>query len=146
MANSYSINWRTWQWTNKLLFHLLDLTILNSYIILTSYGSQINNWKFCLTLVQDLLEMTAREPQPQSSPSQTNDLSWSSTHQTLASCSIVLVGAVCAQWRRKVWLQNFHAWSAKLACVQTRVFVFSIQKQTSKSTLYYNVGRTFTKI
>jgi hypothetical protein len=32
MANSYSISWRIWKWTKKLLFHLLDLTILTSYI------------------------------------------------------------------------------------------------------------------
>ncbi|PNF14142.1 hypothetical protein B7P43_G17736 [Cryptotermes secundus] len=30
MAKSYSISGRTWKWTNKLFFHLLDLIILNS--------------------------------------------------------------------------------------------------------------------
>jgi hypothetical protein len=29
-ANSYSISCRTWQRTEKLFFHLLDLAILNS--------------------------------------------------------------------------------------------------------------------
>jgi len=33
MANSYSISWRTFKWTKKLFFHLLDLAILNSYIL-----------------------------------------------------------------------------------------------------------------
>jgi hypothetical protein len=32
MTNSYSISRRTWKWTKKLFFHLLDLSILNSYI------------------------------------------------------------------------------------------------------------------
>ncbi|XP_023722709.1 piggyBac transposable element-derived protein 4 [Cryptotermes secundus] len=35
MTNSYSISHRTWKWTNKLFFHLLDLTILNSFIMLS---------------------------------------------------------------------------------------------------------------
>jgi hypothetical protein len=40
-ADSYSISQRVWKWTKKLFFHLLDLTVLNSYIILTSCGSQV---------------------------------------------------------------------------------------------------------
>ena len=38
MANSYSINRRTWKWTKKLFFHLLDLAILNSYILIFFTG------------------------------------------------------------------------------------------------------------
>jgi len=38
MANSYSIRRRMLKWTKKLLFHLLDLAILNSYIPHTSCG------------------------------------------------------------------------------------------------------------
>jgi len=38
MANSYSISRRTFKWTKKLFFHLLDLTILNSYILHSSCG------------------------------------------------------------------------------------------------------------
>jgi len=34
MMNTYSISRRTWKWTKKLFLHLLDLTVLNSYIIL----------------------------------------------------------------------------------------------------------------
>ena len=33
MANSYSISCRTIKWMKKLFFHLLDLAILNSYIL-----------------------------------------------------------------------------------------------------------------
>jgi hypothetical protein len=51
----------------KLLVHLLDLTVLNSYIILTYCGSQTDHQKFCLTSVQNLLEMNMTDPQPQSS-------------------------------------------------------------------------------
>jgi len=38
MANSYSINRRTWKWTKKVFFHLFDLSILNSYILFSSLG------------------------------------------------------------------------------------------------------------
>jgi len=30
MANSYTASCRTWKWTKKLFFHLLDLAIVNS--------------------------------------------------------------------------------------------------------------------
>jgi hypothetical protein len=36
MANSYTASRRTWKWTKKLFFHLLDMTILNSYILLST--------------------------------------------------------------------------------------------------------------
>jgi hypothetical protein len=67
-ADSYSVSQRTWKWTKKLYFHLLDLTILNGYIILISCGRQTDHQKFCLTSVQNLMEKSAREPQPQFSP------------------------------------------------------------------------------
>ena len=38
MANSYSINCRTWKWTKKLFYYLFDLSILNSYILFSSLG------------------------------------------------------------------------------------------------------------
>jgi len=40
MTNSYSGSRWTWKWTKKLFFHLMDLTILNSFIILASCGSK----------------------------------------------------------------------------------------------------------
>jgi len=33
LANSYTASRRTWKWTKKLFFHLLDLAIVNSYIL-----------------------------------------------------------------------------------------------------------------
>jgi hypothetical protein len=117
MANSYSVGWRTWYWTKNLLFHLLDLTVLNSCTVVTSCGSQVDHRTFLLTSDQNLFEVSARKPHPQSSWSQLNESSWNSTYWTLANCGIALVGAMCVQWRRKEWLQNFCAQSAKLACV-----------------------------
>jgi hypothetical protein len=47
---------------------VFDLTILNSYIILPSYCSIVVYQSFCLPLVQNLLEMSAGESHPQSTP------------------------------------------------------------------------------
>jgi len=41
MANSYSMSRRNFKWTTKLFFHLLDLTILNSWILLFHVGFNI---------------------------------------------------------------------------------------------------------
>jgi hypothetical protein len=34
MANSFSISWCNFKWTMELFFHLLDLTVLYSWILL----------------------------------------------------------------------------------------------------------------
>ncbi|PNF35735.1 hypothetical protein B7P43_G16134 [Cryptotermes secundus] len=62
MANSYSISRRTWKWTNKLFFHLLDLTILNSFILLSPCGVKLSHREFRLALVHNMLEHAARGP------------------------------------------------------------------------------------
>jgi len=55
MANSYSINSRTWKWTKKLFFHLFDLAILNSYILFSSLGGKnISHSHFRNTLPRNL--------------------------------------------------------------------------------------------
>jgi len=41
MANSYSMSRCTFKWTTKLFFHFLDLTVLNSWIQLSSCGLNI---------------------------------------------------------------------------------------------------------
>ena len=51
-----SISRWTWKWTKKLFFHLLNLTTLNSFIILTSCGSKLLHRQFKLTLVRDLIQ------------------------------------------------------------------------------------------
>ena len=58
MANSYSTSRRTFEWTKKLFFHLLDLTILNSYILHSSCGGKkISHRDFRFTLVRNMLAL-----------------------------------------------------------------------------------------
>jgi hypothetical protein len=64
MTNSYSISRRTWKWTKKLFFHLLDQTILNSHILLKSCGSNISHRDFRLTLVRNMVELAGPQPRP----------------------------------------------------------------------------------
>jgi hypothetical protein len=55
-ANNYTISRPRWKWTKKLFFHLLDLAILNSYILLSSCGGKkISLRRFRLTLVNGML-------------------------------------------------------------------------------------------
>jgi hypothetical protein len=47
MANSYMVIHQTWKWTQKLFFYLLDLAILNSYVLLSSFvGKNISRREF----------------------------------------------------------------------------------------------------
>ena len=65
MANSYTASRRTWKWTKKLFFHLLDLAILNSYFLLSSCGGKkISHRDFRLTLIREMLALAGHEPQP----------------------------------------------------------------------------------
>ena len=62
MANSYSINRRTWMWTKKLFFRLFDLAILNSYIRFSSLGGKkISHSDFRNTLLGNLLAHAGHE-------------------------------------------------------------------------------------
>jgi len=62
MANSYSINHRTWKWTKKLFFHLFDLAILNSYILFSSLGGKkISHSDFRNTVLANLLAHAGHE-------------------------------------------------------------------------------------
>jgi hypothetical protein len=56
MANSYSVCRRGYKWTTKLFFHLLDLTVLNSWILLSSCGAKYTHRDFRLLLVRNLIE------------------------------------------------------------------------------------------
>jgi len=56
MANSYSMSRRTFKWTTKLFFHFLDLTVLNSWILLSSCGAKYTHRDFRLLLVRNLTE------------------------------------------------------------------------------------------
>ena len=65
MANSYTASRWTWKWTKKLLFHQLDLVIVNSYILLSSCGGKkISHRDFCLTLIRKMLARSGHEPWP----------------------------------------------------------------------------------
>ena len=55
MSNSYWMSRRTFKWTTKLFFHFLDLTILNSWILLSSCGAKYTHWDFRLLLVRNLI-------------------------------------------------------------------------------------------
>jgi hypothetical protein len=66
MANSYSISRRTWKWKKKLFFHLLDLAVLNSYILLSSCGGKkITPREFRLALVRNMLAHAGQQPRVQ---------------------------------------------------------------------------------
>jgi len=60
MANSYSMCRRTFKWTTKLFFHLLDLTVLNSWILLSSCRAKCTHKDFRLLLVRNLIEEAGR--------------------------------------------------------------------------------------
>ena len=49
MANSFSISWCNFKRTKKLFFHLLDLTVLKSWILLSSCGAQYTHRDFRLS-------------------------------------------------------------------------------------------------
>ena len=56
MADSYSMSRHTFKWTTKLFFLLLDLTVLNSWILLSSFGAEYTHRDFRLLLVRNLIE------------------------------------------------------------------------------------------
>jgi len=56
MADSYLMFRRTFKWTTKLFFHLLDVTVLNRWILLSSCGAKCTHKDFRLLLVRNLME------------------------------------------------------------------------------------------
>jgi len=56
MANGYSMSRRTFKWTTKLFFHFLNLTVLNSWILLSSCGAKCTHRDFRLLLMRNLNE------------------------------------------------------------------------------------------
>ena len=55
-ANSYPMSRRTFKWTTKLFFHFLDLTVLNSWILLSLCGAKYTHWDFRLLLMRNMTE------------------------------------------------------------------------------------------
>jgi len=56
MATSYSMSRRTLKWTTRLFFHLLVLTVLNIWILLSSCGAKYTHQDFRLLMVTNLIE------------------------------------------------------------------------------------------
>jgi len=84
MTNTYSLSRRT----NKLVSHLLDLTILNSFIMHASFCSKLSYQQFRLTLVRDLIQEAGRVQQPKTTRQErqapfTRQLKRHMTQQTL---------------------------------------------------------------
>jgi hypothetical protein len=81
---------KPWKWTKKIFFHLLDLTILNNFIVLASCGSKVSHQLFRWTWVRDLIQdaggvpelHTARHERQAPSTSQLKDL----TQDTANTC------------------------------------------------------------
>lgn len=59
MANSYSFGRRTLKWTKKLFFHLLDLSILNAYLV--SKSNKGTHKDFRLKLIRQLIQISEFE-------------------------------------------------------------------------------------
>ncbi|KFM67179.1 PiggyBac transposable element-derived protein 4, partial [Stegodyphus mimosarum] len=55
MANSYTFGRRTLKWTKKLFFHLLDLTVLNAYILSKISNIEKNHKVFRMNLIRELI-------------------------------------------------------------------------------------------
>jgi hypothetical protein len=64
MANSYLISHHTCKCTKKLFFHFLDLTVLNSDILLLSCGSKLSHGDCRLTLMRNMVELSGPQPCP----------------------------------------------------------------------------------
>jgi len=56
MVDSYLMSQRTFRRTTKLFFHLLDLTVHNIWILLSSCGAKYTHQDFRLLLVRNLIE------------------------------------------------------------------------------------------
>jgi len=68
MANSCLLSRSTFKWTTKLFFHFLDLTVLNSWTLLSSCGAKYTHQDFRLLLVRNLIEEAGKSqdrPTPQ---------------------------------------------------------------------------------
>ena len=60
VASGYSMSRCNFKWTMKLFFHLLDLTVLRSWIVVSSCGAIYTHQDFRLPLVWNLIEEHGR--------------------------------------------------------------------------------------
>jgi hypothetical protein len=91
----------------EMIFYLLHITILNSYIILTSCGSETDHQKFCLNLVQNLLEWVdgSLDFNPVQEEGQTHKpIKWFISKQStlvIGQMQDCTYGAMCVQQKKK---------------------------------------------
>jgi hypothetical protein len=67
-VNSYSMCLRNFKWTTKLFFHLLDLTVLNSWLLLSSCGAKCTDLRFQISSGEEFDQRSwkkSRSPHPQ---------------------------------------------------------------------------------
>jgi len=55
MVNSYGIARRTWKWTKKLFFHLIDMAILNAFLLHKTCGGKMTHKRFKEVLIRNLI-------------------------------------------------------------------------------------------
>ena len=142
MANSYSMCRRTFKWTTKLFFHLLDLTVLNSWILLSSCGAKCTHKDFRLLLVRNLIEEAGRSHY-RSSPSLVGRPSvaaasvmtldsrfnqhWPAKHKNNIPCH------VCSERDQRKTTIYKCAKCDVMVCVWCRVLPITTQKQICKA-------------
>jgi hypothetical protein len=88
MASSYSISHGTW--TLKLLFHLFCLTILNAFVICSSFGGTLTysvSRTICRRAYLDCTEYHSKSFGVKSWPA---NITWSSHHKVLLSAIFLL--------------------------------------------------------
>jgi len=113
MANSYSVSRHTFKWTTKFFFHLLDLTVLNSRILLSSCGSKYTHRDFRLLLVRNLIEEAGKSQD---------------------CLTLRLVGRPSAAASNVLWLESHHNkhWAAK-SSTHLLLSVFFLQPKKANS-------------
>ncbi|PNF30391.1 hypothetical protein B7P43_G13252, partial [Cryptotermes secundus] len=105
MANSYSISRQTWKWTNKLFFHFLDMTMLNSFILLSSCGAKLSHRELFLALVRNMLVHAAKgPPRPPAVSSAISQLEEASQHHWPTSSTSRLRCCVCSSRRKRSYI------------------------------------------
>ena len=119
MASSHSMSRRTFKWTTKLFFQFLDLTALNSWILLFSCGAKYTHRDFRLLLVRNLIEEAGKSqdrPTPRlvgkPSAAATNVVRLESRQRDLPHIS----GAICVLVTAKESEQSISAPDVTWAC------------------------------